>query len=99
MQNTGGRRRRRPTNRTVIRFRIETEYVNNIPHIVTLRPTLIENATPRQIAMWVVRRLGDATLAEVRRYFRRIGRRGRVDPDRIEVVINGILFFDDRDKH
>ena len=98
MQNTGGRRRRQ-VNRSVIRFRVETEYVNRVPHIVTLRPTQIQNATPRQVAMWVVRRLRDAAMAEVRRYFRRIGRRGRVEEDQIEVVINGIFIFNSRNQH
>lgn len=91
--NSSNGRRRRPRNRAVIRFRVDTEYVNRVPHIVTLRPTEITNATPQQVAMWVVRRLRDGTLAEVRRYFRRIGRRGRVDEDQIDVVINGTLLF------
>ena len=98
MQNTGGRRRRQ-VNRSVIRFRVETEYVRFRPHIVTLRPTQIQNATPQQVAMWVVRRLRDATMAEVRRYYRTIGRRLRLEVEQIEVVLTWIFNFNSRNQH
>jgi hypothetical protein len=64
-----------------------------------LRPTQIQNATPQQVAFWVVRRLRDATMAEVRRYFRQRGQRVRVEEDQIEVVINGIFIFNSRNQH
>lgn len=96
-ESSGGRQRRRLSNRAVMRFRTEVEYANRAPHIITLRPTQIENATPNQIARHVVRELRRATLIEVRSYFstyrRRAPRSDRALENQINVVINGIFLF------
>lgn len=96
-QSSGGRERRRRTDQTtVIRFRTEVEYANRAPHIITLRPTQIQNATPNQVAAHVVRELRRATLIEARAYFstyrQRAPRSDRALANRLNVVINGIFY-------
>ena len=70
-------------------FTIETEYVDNVPHIVTVRPIRFpeERIDVTDMARLIARRLIDTTNNEVRRYLRR---RRNV---RIDYVLNGMFYF------
>lgn len=93
-EQSGRRQRPRTAERLSVRFVVETEYVDRMPHIVTVRPIGL-NATPEvvEFSRLIARRLVQTTHAEVRRY---LGRRRR---SAIDFVLNGILFFHRRHKY
>jgi hypothetical protein len=91
-------RTRRRTTRTILEFRVDVETVDNVPHILTVRPTRLENAEPNQIAAAIVKLLIDKAIERIRVYNRRLQRseRNRLRLTRqnilnnISVILNGI---------
>lgn len=86
----GGEEERRIRRRTPARYSFvtEVEYVNRLPHIVTVRPiqmpaTVDVTSAARQIA----RRLIETTNSQTRTY---LGRRRRFE---MNIVLNGIFYL------
>lgn len=85
-EQSGRRQRPRRTERRPIRFVVETEYVDRMPHIITVRPIdLTTNPEPVEFSRLLARRLVQTTNAEARRYM------GRRRTSGIDFVLNGTV--------
>lgn len=90
------RTRRRRVAPAQIEFSTRFQRVNVIvPHYITFRPTLIENATVSQVAQNVANLIRTAVITDIQRYQRRFLRMNRLWSearilDRVRIYINGI---------
>lgn len=87
-RRAGGDDERRVRRRTPARYSFvtEVEYVNRMPHIVTVRPVRMPTSVDvTSAARQIARRLIETTNAQVRTF---MGRRRRFE---LNIVLNGML--------